>query len=359
MNDIKRYNLFMLFSSISRNIIEVFSCVLLYKMGYSLKDILLFFSIVFFLGFIFSFLTLKIAKIINPKYILLLSGFIFAFSFYFLSIMNNSFLNLIIFAILISLGSYTYHPLRHYYALTILPKKASKEIGNILIISYIAITFSSYLGAYITNNLGLIYIVFIIIFLSLISVIFLSKIKLENKNTKVNFEKIPVNKFLFFLMEQFKVIFLTMQPLYLFIYIDNNIEYIGVFNVILTIASIIFTYLFVRRKNIYQNFKILNIVFCLILLLKINIYHKYFLLILAFFEGFGTKMFEIISSFNAYNYNKDNLEGYINKLELIFCVMRGLICLVSFLLFNNIKTILYFSIIGIFLCSFIRLDFEN
>ena len=42
MNNIKRYNLFILFSTIARNIVEVFSSVLLYKIGYTFREILLY-----------------------------------------------------------------------------------------------------------------------------------------------------------------------------------------------------------------------------------------------------------------------------------------------------------------------------
>ena len=47
VSNIKKYNLFIMISTIARNIVEVFSSVLLYKMGYSLKEILLFFTILY------------------------------------------------------------------------------------------------------------------------------------------------------------------------------------------------------------------------------------------------------------------------------------------------------------------------
>ena len=84
MNNIKRYNLFILFSTIARNIVEVFSSVLLYKMGYTFREILLFYSILYFTGMITSIGSIYLTKIIKPKYILMLSSIIFSGSFYFI-----------------------------------------------------------------------------------------------------------------------------------------------------------------------------------------------------------------------------------------------------------------------------------
>ena len=71
MSNIKRYNIFILLSTLARNIVEVFSSVLLYKMGYSLKEILLFYSLVYLTGAITSTIVIYLTKILKPKYILI------------------------------------------------------------------------------------------------------------------------------------------------------------------------------------------------------------------------------------------------------------------------------------------------
>ena len=236
MKNYKKYNIFIFFSTIARNIVEVFSAVLLYKMGYSIRNILLFFFLLYFVGIFVNYITLSLTKIINPKVILLVSSFLFSLTFYFLSIMENTVDNLIIYSILFSISSYTYHSLRHYFALKVLNKNQNqKKVGNILICSYLAIILSSYLGSYITDNQGLITTVIITIIISLISMIPLILIKTtpDYKQTKMldTIKKMKNKNTLFFFFEQFKVIFLSLQPLYLFIYVKNNLEYIGLFNV--------------------------------------------------------------------------------------------------------------------------------
>ena len=84
MSNIKKYNIFIMLSTIARNMVEIFSSVLLYKMGYSLKEILLFFTILYFVGGIISVIVIYLTKYINAKYILILSSIIFSGSFYFI-----------------------------------------------------------------------------------------------------------------------------------------------------------------------------------------------------------------------------------------------------------------------------------
>lgn len=360
MSNIKKYNLFIFSSTISRNIIEVFSAVLLYKMGYNLKDILLFYFLIYFVGILVNYISINLTKVIKPKYILIFSSIMFGITFIFLEVMTNSIDNLIIYSIIFSISSYSYHSLRHYYALQVLDNKENnKKVGNILILNYLGIILSSYIGAYIINHYGLIVTVIITIFISLISIIpiILIKTKPYNKEVKIKQTISKMNKknTLFFVFEQFKVIFLSLQPLYLYIYVDHNLEYIGLFNIFLGISSIIFVYFFVRKVNQNKYFIILTTLFVVVLLFKINILNKTVLLIIAFLEGIGTKMYETVSLENIYNEGIDKeVTSYLTITEFIFCFMRGFICLMFYIFIDDIKIMLYICIAGIFLSSFVK-----
>ena len=70
-------------------------------------------------------------------------------------------------------------------------------------------------------------------------------------------------------------------------------------------------------------------------------------------------MFEIVSSENIYNIKKDtNIGGYLLLVELIFCITRGIMCLIGYLI-NNIKIILYLTIVLIFLVGFVKRDINK
>lgn len=354
MNNIKRYNIFILLSTIARNIVEVFSSVLLYKMGYSLREILIFFTILYFTGALTSVLVIYLTKIVKPKYILILSSIIFSGSFYFMHAMNKTFSNLIIFSIIYGIGSYTYHTLRHYYAIKSIDKDKRSSIGSILIFSNIAVVFSSLIASYIQSKLSLFILVIIVIVISVLAVIPIFRFNTYEDESNIKYKKLEKNKLKFFILEQAKVINLSLQPLYLYLFIDDKIEFIGIFNVIMGFSACLFIYYFVRKIDDKKYFKYLNIIFCLFLILKLNVTNKYLILLIAFFEGLGVKMFEVVSAENIYNISKNtNIKGYLILVEIIFCLVRGTMCLIGYFI-NDIKIILYLSVILIFIISFIK-----
>lgn len=354
MSNIKKYNIFIMLSTIARNIVEVFSSVLLYKMGYTLKEILLFFTILYFIGGIISVIVIYFTKYINAKYILILSSIIFSISFYYMSIMDKTINNLIIFSIIYGVGCYSYHSLRHYFAIKSIDKDKKKNIGSILIFSNIGLIIAPLLVGYITKKLSLIVLAIIVIILSVLAIIPLFRLDIKESNIPIKYQKIEKNKLLFFILEQVKVINLSLQPLYLYLFINNKIEYVGIFNAIMGVSTCIFIYLFVRKIDDNKYFKYLNMLFCLILLLKLNITNKYLILLVGFFEGLGIKMFEIVSAENIYNINRDtNIKGYLILVEVIFCLTRSLLCLIGYFI-NDIRIILYLSIGLIFIISFIK-----
>ncbi len=360
MNNIKYYNLFILISTFARNIIELFSMIILYKIGFSLKDIMLFYIIYFITCGVVSTISLFISSKFNSKYILFFSSFLYAYSFYYLSNLSCNLISLIIFAIILAISNYTYHPLRHYYAILVIDDNKNKKIASILIFNYLAIILASYLGPYLTNNMGLDIIVIILVISSLISIIPLFKLKKNKiqKKVKLSFKEIKKDKLLFFIFEQGKVIFLLLQALYLYIYVKEDVTYLGLFNVILGIAAIFTIYFFARSNN--YRFRLINSILCIILILKINIVNPIFLLILAFFEGIGIKIFEVVSTKNIYNIDKVNVIGYLIVVELIFCLVSSFI-FVIFYFINNLKIMLYICILFIFICGLInpKIDKNN
>lgn len=354
MTNIKRYNIFILLSTLARNVVEIFSSVLLYQMGYTLKEILLFFTILYLVGAITSIITIYLTKIIKPKYILIISSIIFSGSFYYMSVTDKTFSSLIIFSIIYSIGCYTYHSLRHYFAIKSIEDNKKNEIGNILIYSNIGVMIGSITLSYIQSKLSTFALALVVIALSVLAVLPLFKLDIKEDNSQIKFEKISKDKLTFFILEQAKVINLILQPLYLYLYVDNKIEYVGIFNVIMGISACIFIYFFVRKIDEKKYFKYLNIIFCIFLLLKLNVTNKYLVLLIGLFEGLGVKMFEVVSSENIYNIKKDiNVKGYIIITEIIFCLIRSIFCFIGYLV-NDIKIILYVSIVLIFLVGFIK-----
>ena len=124
MKNIKNYYTYIFISTITRNIIDVYSIIYLYKLGFSLKNIIYIYIIVYFLGIFLSKLSLTIGNKIGYKYILIVSSIITSFTFY---IITYSY-NLYLIAVCLSLSIFSYHPIKHYYGLLFLKHKKYKAL---------------------------------------------------------------------------------------------------------------------------------------------------------------------------------------------------------------------------------------
>ena len=92
MKNIKSYNIYMFISTLTRNIIDIYSVVLLYQKGISINNIISIYAITYFIGSLISTLSLKIGNNIGYKYILIFSSIITGFSFYIINNTSNLYL---------------------------------------------------------------------------------------------------------------------------------------------------------------------------------------------------------------------------------------------------------------------------
>jgi len=337
MKNIKNYYTYIFISTLTRNIVDVYSVVYLYKLGFSVKNIVLTYIIAYFLGIYLSKLSITLGNKIGYKYILISSSIITSLTLFVIRYSHNLYL----IAIFLSLSIFTYHPIKHYYGMLFLKQK--KQIGSNLIIVYLATLLSSIIAI---KNFEVIYLVIISI-IGIIPALFIKK----ELPKKIDYpKKLSKNKIKYFIFDQFKIIFLLLEPLYLYL-ISNNLSYVGYFNIILTISSVICIHLLVTKINLERSYKYLNIIFIIILLLKINILNKNILLIIAVLEGIGIKTNELVSNINLYH-NSNKSIGYIIIVEKIFCLVRTIILCFIYFLQVDLKIILYILIIGIFILSF-------
>ena len=337
MKNIKFYNTYMFFSTVARNIVDIYSVILLYQKGFSIHTIIGVYAITYFVGSYISTISIKIGNYIGYKYILMLSSVFTCITFYIINNISNEYL----IALSLALSTFTYHPIKHYYGIKLLKEK--QQISNAIILIYIANLISSYFAI---KQINIMYLIIISI-IGIIPSLFMT----TNSRQKITYPKnIPKNTMRFFIFDQTKIVFLLLQPLYLYL-VSDNISYVGFFNIIITIASIIFIYQFTSKKDIENNYKYINIIFAIILLLKININNKALLLIIAFFEGIGVKTNELISTMNFYK-QKTHETGYIIISEIFFCLIRGGILSIIYIFKLELKTSLYLLLIGIFILSF-------
>ena len=341
------YNLFLFLSNLTRNLIEVYSVILLYQKGYNLNNIYLFLLIVYITAIITNYISLKI----NYKYSLIISFILYGISYLYLITMSRSIINIIILGIITSISINTYHTIKHYIAMNIINNDKEKNINIIILIIYLSTIISNIIGLFLIKKIPINIIIFILILLSVISIYPILKLKIVNPKSQTKKINITKNKIIYSILEQFKVILLELQPLYLYIYIKTSFIYIGVFNIIINIASLLVMIIINKYIN-NKYYKYIIILLGIVLIMKININNKIILLFIALLEGIGMKLYEKNSINNLYDIKNNNIKKYLIIEETIFFTSKAILMLFFLLIIKNLKIIIYICIIGLVASSY-------
>ena len=338
----RKYHLFLFLSSFSRGLIEPFSLVVLYKKGFSVQIILLYLFFTYILGIICCYVWIRMDKKIG----ILLSNVFYGISFLLLSFLSFNYLFLFFMAVMFSFGYYSYHVIRHYYAFFML--KNNNNTYFIVFMMCLGVIISSLLGSVFLEYFNVFLISLIVFIISIISVIpiykyYDSKMVNISNNCKVVIGK---RKVIFSILEQFKVLFMELQPLFLYLYVNNSYFYVGVFQFIMNLSSL-FVWGFISRYLSLKHFKYVAIGLGIILFFKVYFNFSFLLFGIAFLEGILVKIYEMFSLKNLYNYNDNNISSYLMKEEFIFLSSKGIIILLCIFCGIDFKLILLFFIIGI------------
>jgi hypothetical protein len=250
----------------------------------------------------------------------------------------------------------------------VLPKNnMADEVGNIIIFSSLALIPVSYIGALMMNNLKTELTLAIVILLYMISVIPLFYVK-EKKSSSVlgmingirgTMGDMPKRSLWFMLFAQFRMIGRYIFPLFLFLYVKDNYEYIGIFNMAVGVASMFFVYFFARimdRKK--KDYLILSgVLGAIVYILKLNIIDTGFLLLVGLAEGLIDKMYEVAFNRNLYALGH-HYDGafYSVGMEGLQNIGRVIIIFVMILIGADLKTYLYISAFMLVISGLIGFD---
>ena len=149
-------------------------------------------------GIIVNYVSLKV----NFKVVLIMSSLLYGISYLFLNYMDTSLISLVIFSLLLSFSTYSYHCIRHYLALCY----KVKNTAYIVNVMFCGLILASMIGTFIVSKLSIFIVSIILIGLSLISLIPVFKVRIVKEvdnNKRVN---IGLRKLLF---NVFKTIFLS------------------------------------------------------------------------------------------------------------------------------------------------------
>jgi hypothetical protein len=307
-------------------------------------------------------------KKITFKWAMIVTSFLIGISYYFLLLAPLNVINIFVFAFLYAVSTHMYWLTRHYYSLEVLPKRdLADDVGNIIIVSTLAIIPVSYAGALLMNNVTTELVLVIVIFLFVVSAIPLFKIVEQKKSftlgvfqsAKNVINDMPRQSLWFLLFAQFRMIGRYLFPLAIFLYIKSNYEYIGLFNIAVGVASMFFVYFFARKMDRdKKDYLILSgVLGCLIYLLKLNVVDTGLMLLIGLAEGLIDKMYEVAFNRNLYalGHHYDGV-GYTVVTEGVQNIGRIIITLIFILFTIDLKLILYISAFGLIITGLIGFD---
>lgn len=343
----KKFNGFVLFSTLSKNLIEVFIPLLLYKFGFSVKEVILYYLFVNVFGTFLVFLFVKLGNKFGYKKLAYLSIFNFALMQIVLNFKVHTVWYLILLALVYTLYFRTYWISRRYFNLHVVKKdNIAKTYSIISIFNQLGTMTATFIGGLLLDTLGNMIVSIISIIIFVISVIFLNGMEEKFNRNKIEviktFKIIPKRDTYIIACYELLNILYFFIALYIYIYIKNSFQLVGALNLLTGIATIIFTYLYGKFINKERNFlKLSFVIMLLILCLEINTTGIIFA-IAIFLEGFAKKMIDVSINKEVYKLSKKiDYENYNLYYELVEHISKVIVLLPLLLFINDFKVMIY------------------
>ena len=356
----KRFNGYVFFSTFARNLIEFFIGTILYKSGFSVHDVIFYYLIVQLICFVGVYPAVAFSKRFDNRVLSFVSIGSFILLQFLLNTIVQTRLYLIIIAVLYGTYRVCYWTARRYYNLKVMKKeKIASSYSIISIINQISIIVGSYIGSLFLDFISVRALTMISISIFILSVISLYFMKFEHEKNDEKLDlfgvmkQIPKSNLYLFASFELLALFKFFVPLYIFIYISNNYQTIGLVTLISNVATIIITYIYGKcidnEKNFYKSCIVMTaLIFCL----KVNVDAKV-LFIVSFFDGILQKMYELSIQKEFYIQSK-KFEYYNFNLvyEFLLNGFRLLVVLFIYLFVNDLKVMVYivaiFILLGVF-----------
>jgi predicted MFS family arabinose efflux permease len=363
----KRYNIFILLSVMATGLAEIYIPIVLYNAGFNLKLIFTYFIIKFGSILILYYPIILIGQKLGFKILLVISAFFLGISFYLLSIINTSFIIVIVTAISFSIFNQTYWSGRHYYAIKVLPTdRMGDSVGYTVITTQLALIPSAFFGALIIEHFGLKILTFIITAIALISIIPLLEIKEKIYKTGLNVKKvatsIPFSNIILMGFDQARQLAVIFFPLFIYLNVVKTYRYVGVVNVVIGIATMISVYFFARKIDREQKdyLSIFIILLSIVLFVKLNVTTSVPMLIVAIFEGLIARMHMTSIIRDIYSFGqKHHILSYLFIYEFVLNLVRVILFGIGLLLINNVVSFLYLCIFIFFFSSLFQFKLER
>ena len=370
----KKFNLYVFISTFARALIETFIPLLLFKFGYNLKEVVFYFLVYNLIELVISYPLVYLATKKGNK-LLAIFGFIgFVLTQIMLNRMYMGLSYLIIIATLYAVYRTGYWLSRRYFNLKVIQKKnISSTYSIVTIVNQVALIFAGYIGSLILDFIGTNVLTIIAIVLYVISIIplFMFKFEYDETNTDVKVElfktlkEVSFNNIYVFGSYEILNVLKFFFTLYLFIYVKNTYQTVGLFNLITNLSVMIFAFYYGKKTDGKKNYLKLSIILtCLVYILKANVV-SVLLVVISLLEGIAIKMYEISMNKEMYSLSKKfEYNNYNLMYEIVCKVFRAIVLVICYFFINDLKVMIYVSVGVILLGLFINVksikkkDFE-
>ena len=346
----KLFNSYVFLTTFSRNLLEVFIGTILYKIGFTIHQVIFYYVLVNLFSLIIAPLCTHMSKRYSNKLLSVIGVLAFLFLQITLNRINTHIYYLYIVAFFFALYRRAYWIARRYYTMQIIDdkKNIASKYSVISIINQLGVIVSAYVGSLLLQFVSIKAITIISFVLLGISLIILYQLKFEyeRNNFKINLIETmkctPKSSMLNIACYEMQNVVKFLFPLFIILYVKNTYTAVGIINLIANIASLIFTYIYGKLINNKKNFlKFSILLFIIIKVLEINSY-GIILMILSFAEGFAARMYE--QSFHKEHFKLSKNFEYCNynfMYEIIQDTARLLMITFLYLFIKDVRVMLY------------------
>lgn len=358
----RKFELYVFLSTFSRNLIEVFIPVILYKFGYELKEVILYFLLSNIFSLILSYPLIEFSKKFNNKILTLIGIVSFVIVQLMLANIVYSIKYITVLAFVYALYRRGYWISRRFYNLQVMEKeKIGTTFSIISIVNHLGVIFASYIGAIMLDFLDVdtVTIVSIIIFVFSIFPLSFMNFKHEKNNEKMHLFKtlkdIPFRDLYLFGSYELLNVVKFMFALYIVIYVKDTYATVGLFNLITNLSVLGFSYFYGKKIDEKQNLLKLSIVLVVITyIFKANTTYIA-LAIVSFLEGIFTKMHEISISKEFYTLSKKfEYNNYNLAYEVVQNSFRSIALFCTYIFNIDLKAMIYILLAFMFLGAFMN-----
>ncbi|MBR3138741.1 MFS transporter [Candidatus Saccharibacteria bacterium] len=349
MRDRAKFNMFLFISTFARALIEVFISLFLFKNGFPISSVLLFYLLENMFALFISYGFVRLGEKYGYLVVMCLGVISFVvLQFVLNNVMRNS-AYIVLIALLYSFYRRGYWVARRYYVTEVMPQQnSSGPFSIMMVVSELASISAGFLGSFLLDGFNALVLTILSSVLLFISVIPLLKIKKKTNKTKIelikNFKKYDKRNYLAFSLYEINNLLAFIFPIFIAIYIGDTYMMAGTVNAISCLAIIIFILIYgkiIKKRNYFVISSVLFILVSLTKLLPLG----YFILILCFAEGLIKKMQEqSVNKIYFENRNNMDLTHYNLIYQIIEAIARAVV-VIPLLFMNDIRVMIAFVLI--------------